>query len=372
MVFLLENCSLFPSHGTRIENLPRAAGFKEKDRSTQETLICCHLYSVWKAVDRILTSEPEGHSIEISPADKEATRKALEDKHCCVYTQWQTPDVNTLGWLIRNVERKKYVVNDLTRVNSQTPEPCDPTHVGGSHPKGKQILANHNGQAVWVPADDKKMEDINFKAWARRLQLYLVGEHIAGFKLYPDGSWVSLKEINIYWSHVGQHVLHAPPSMQMPFKSAQRADLSIRGKWMEYLREGKKLGEAIQLTAQFMHVKMNYVVAPTPAPTQPSSSGLSKSAIETLVRAELNKKQNSSNQRQHNNNNNSRDSRNNNRNGNNDRGGKRTTNKKIQKKEACRLFNSAEGCKRKECRFDHFCTKCKKKSCTKGAANCTH
>ena len=84
----------------------RAAGFKDTGRSTQETLICCHLYSVWKAVDRILTSEPDGHSIEISPADKEATRKALEDKHCCVYTQWQTPDVNTLGWVIRNVERK--------------------------------------------------------------------------------------------------------------------------------------------------------------------------------------------------------------------------------------------------------------------------
>ena len=69
-------------------------------------------------------------------------------------------------------------------------------------------MANHNGQAVWVPIDDKKLEDINFKAWARRLQLYLIGEHLAGFKLFPDGSWVGQKEINIYWSHVGQHVLH--------------------------------------------------------------------------------------------------------------------------------------------------------------------
>ena len=138
--------------------LHRAAGFKEKERTAQETLISCHLYSVWKAVDRVLTSEPEGHSLEISPADKEATRKAAADKHCVTYTQWQTPDVNTLGWIIRNVERKKFTVNDLTRVNSQTPEPCDPTHVGGER-KGKQILANHNGQAVWVPIDDKKLED---------------------------------------------------------------------------------------------------------------------------------------------------------------------------------------------------------------------
>ena len=140
---------------------------------------------------------------------------------------------------------------------------------------------------------------------------------------------------------------------------------------MEYIREGKMRGEAIEMSPQFMHVKMNYVVAPTPAPMQPSSSGLSKSAIESLVRAELNKKNQHSNQRQHNNNNNnSRNSRNNSRNGNNDRGGKRTTDKKIGKKESCRLFNSADGCKRKECRFDHFCTKCKRKNCKKGAANC--
>ena len=91
------------------------------------------------------------------------------------------------------------------------------------------------------------------------------------------------------------------------------------------------------------------------------------------IEVELNKKGQHSNQRQHNNNNNnnSRNSRNNSRNGNHDRGSKRTTDKKIHKnKESCRLFNSAEGCKRKECRFDHFCTKCKRKNCKKGAANC--
>ena len=55
----------------------------------------------------------------------------------------------------------------------------------------------------------------------------------------------------------------------------------------------------------------------------------------------------------------------------------RTPQKTIQKKgpkkhqEACRLFNAAEGCQRRDCRFSHFCTKCKKASCKKGAANCT-
>ena len=56
----------------------------------------------------------------------------------------------------------------MIRINSQTPEPCDPTHVSLGKQTGKQALGNVNGQAAWAPADDKKPEDINCKALARR------------------------------------------------------------------------------------------------------------------------------------------------------------------------------------------------------------
>ena len=58
-------------------------------------MICCHLYSVWKSIDEIITAEPENAAISISPADKELTRKTCEQKHQVVYSAWQTPDENS-------------------------------------------------------------------------------------------------------------------------------------------------------------------------------------------------------------------------------------------------------------------------------------
>ena len=113
-----------------------------------------------------------------------------------------------------------------------------------------------------------------------------------------------------------------------------------------------------------MHVKMNYVLQPLPA-AAPAASGMSKSAVENMIRVEMNKRGNSrppqrQGQQQ------GRPQ------GGNQNG--KTTNKKImkskEKKETCRPFNGAEGYKRRECRFRRFCTKCKKHNCTRGAANC--
>ena len=166
--------------------------------------------------------------------------------------------------------------------------------------------------------------------------------------------------------------------MQMPFRAAQRADLSIRGKWMELVREGKKLGEAIELSIQFMHVKMTYVMVSNPAPS--SGHGLTEKQVNQMINDRMKS-------RSHGNTPSSggrskahvttprHQSRGNDRRGDrrsNDRTPKKTIQKGPKKhKEACRLFNAAEGCQRRDCRFSHFCTKCKKASCKKGAANCT-
>ena len=357
----------------------RAAGYDTtKPLDAKQTLICCHLYNAWRQLDKSMAAEDVNVSYAITPQDKRFTTNKAEEVHHQAYTAWQSPDENTLGWLIRNYERKKFQVNDLSKVASQTAEPCDPTFVKNAGGQGKQVLSNEKGKAVWIPLDDAAMEHINYKAWLRRLDLYLVGEHLVGFKMYPDGSWVTPKQLNLYRSHVGQHVIHGPPSMQMPFRAAQRADLSIRGKWMELVREGKKLGEAIELSIQFMHVKMTYVMVSNPAPS--GGGGLTEKQVNQMINDRMKS-------RSHGNTPSSggrskahvttprHQSRGNDRRGDrrsNDRTPKKTIQKGPKKhKEACRLFNAAEGCQRRDCRFSHFCTKCKKASCKKGAANCT-
>jgi hypothetical protein len=377
---ILVGCSLAAFHTM----CHRAAGYDtEKPLNAKQTLICCHLYNAWRQLDKSLSAEETNVSFAITPQDKRFTSQKAEEIHSQVYTAWQSPDENTLGWLIRNYERKKYQVNDLSKVASQTAEPCDPTFVKNAGGQGKQVLSNEKGKAVWIPLDDAAMEHINYKAWLRRLDLYLVAEHLVGFKIYPDGTWVTPKQLNLYRSHVGQHVIHGPPSMQMPFRAAQRADLSIRGKWMELVREGKKLGEAIELSLQFMHVKMTYVMVSNPVSS--GGNGLTEKQVYQMIndkmktsRSHGNAPVSGSRSRAQVATPRSQPSR---------RGDRRslprppsayaTPKKTIHKKgpkkhqDACRLFNAAEGCQRRDCRFSHFCTKCRKASCKKGASNCT-
>ena len=245
-------------------------------------LMACHLYSVWKSLDVTRNAEPEHGNVAMAPQDVMATRKRALELHMSVYEPWQSPDEQTLGWVVRNHERKRHCINDLSKINSQTPEPNDPTFVGNKN-TGRQVLGNNNGQAVWVPDGSGKADDLNYKGWLRRLELYLVAEHLGGFKLFPDGSWVTPHQLNIYRSHVGQHVIHAKPNLQIPFKQAQQADMSIRGEWMKYVRMGKKLGEAIEMSIQFMHIKMTYnMQAPIPIPNSVTPS-LTKGQINHLI-----------------------------------------------------------------------------------------
>ena len=155
--------------------------------------------------------------------------------------------------------------------------------------------------------------------------------------------------------------------MMVPFRVAQRVDMSIRGKWMEKVREGKKLGEAIEACTEYMHVKMNYILTPMPTPN--TDSGLSRAAINDLIQKEINRQKGRLQRRER--------SRARDRKGGGggkkkkgDGKGKDTDKNKNKIKPICNLFNSAEGCKRDKCRFKHLCTKCKKPGC-KGAADCT-
>ena len=152
---------------------------------------------------------------------------------------------------------------------------------------------------------------------------------------------------------------------------------------MELVREGKKLGEAIELSLQFMHVKMTYVMVSNPVSS--GGNGLTEKQVYQMIndkmktsRSHGNAPVSGSRSRAQVATPRSRPSQ---------RGDRRslprppsayaTPKKTIHKKgpkkhqDACRLFNAAEGCQRRDCRFSHFCTKCRKASCKKGASNCT-
>lgn len=330
-----------------------------------------HLHSVWLAIHRTRGDQTaDAIGVSMSPVKFMRAIQLAADVHKMDYTDWQIPDPSFMGWLERNYERARYQVHDLKSIKAHTNDPDDPLCYKADQQHQRYALtaaADGDKGAQFEPVDVH--EGLTYLTWQRKMDLNLNGEHLNGLLIDPTGNWVGSRHTNIYRTHYGRHVIHAHPSKRLDWKIAKAADIKIRREWMKYVREGKSLGEAIELSITMMNIFMR---STDPIPREPS---MSKAQIDQMLESKLAQRMKQLHLKGKG------------KGGNNQNGNNQTTNKNITKKgakgkgkgkgadggnkPACKLFNGAEGCSREHCRFIHFCTKCKKKNCTKGAANCT-
>ena len=321
--------------------------------------MACHLHQIWLEIHKKRSNETATDSI-MSPVDIQTAMRNMWTHHHQHYTPWQTPDPGSLGWHCRNVERCRWQVNDLSKMKSSTSEPLDPlVHKDGQKKKLK-LIAEGNEVQVADPDDPQKP---TYLQWQRKIDLEMVAHHITGFKFYPKGEWVSQKEINVYLSHLGQHIIHAPAALRMDYDLARRGDLMIRQEWMRHCKDGKKLGEAIMLSVPMMNIHIHYVTKVTHnAPT----AQLSREQIQKLINDRIRNQKGGGKGERGRGSDRSRSPRGGKGgkgNGGKGRGGGGGNGKSSANKAKCDLYNSKEGCNRQHCRFAHVCKKCNKKNC---------
>ena len=346
------------SEGRR-QNIGRAAGCAtlpdDAKTFTGTGLVqACQLYQVWTALHKKRSTESVTDQV-MNPLDIEAAQTTMKQRHMTEYTQYQTPDPATLGWQLRNYERGRYAVNDLAKVKSMCPQTVDGL---ATNPQPQHVVAIDGGGKLGVTTDGGNdgngKQNMSYQMWQRKIELLLAGEHLVGMKMRPDGSWVNPMHLNIYRSHLQQYVIFGPATLRMEFDLAKRADLQLRTHWMDKVRHGSTLGEAIMDSRQMMHVLIHYQLHPSKKEAE-----LSKSAVANMISAAMSRA-----------------------------GGPRkekaqpatprkrkpeakpnTPNKQPRKakpdkdKPACTLYNSEAGCQRANCRFRHVCSKCGKKNC---------
>ena len=109
-------------------------------------LMACHLYSIWRSLDVTRNAEPEYGNVSMAPQDVMATRKRALDQHMVVYEPWQSPDEQTLGWVVSNHPRKPCWP---TWVSCQA-EPANPIYAG---PTGRHV---HSGRVDEIRAHGQK------------------------------------------------------------------------------------------------------------------------------------------------------------------------------------------------------------------------
>ena len=289
----------------------------------------------------------------MNPLDIQAAQESMKARHVTEYTQYQTPDPATLGWIIRNYERGRYAVNDLAKVKSMCPQTVDGL---ATNPTPQQVVGVDGGGKLSITTDggqDSK-QHMSYSLWQRKIELLLVGEHLVGMKMRPDGTWVNPMHINLYRSHLQQYVIFGPATLRMEFDLAKRADLQLRTHWMDKIRQGATLGEAILGSQQMMHVLIHYQVHPSKKEAE-----LSKAAVANMISAAIGRgkgggkgnPQPPATPRQPK------------RKPTHDNASPKKKPKLGKDKPACNLYNSEAGCQRANCRFRHVCSKCGKPNC---------
>ena len=107
----------------------RAAGLQEDANGFKGSNLvqACHLYQCWSKLHKKRTTSTDASEL-FSPVDIANTQAGAVKHHHTTYTAWQTADALTLGWIFRNYDRSRYMVNDLSKVRSMTTATQDGLH----------------------------------------------------------------------------------------------------------------------------------------------------------------------------------------------------------------------------------------------------